>query len=334
MVTGNPAGVLSDDPAVWTDVTSIDHFNHVIFGNFLAQAQVQSLLRINGNVVDTGGGPSLTTIEFVETPNHTLDGVENCKDLPATTAAINPLGSNCDDYAFVSGLDLSPVQITPTLGARFRLAATPDSGALVCPGVLAGQPEACGTYDGNEGILIYTAENSQNHFSIQAQLFSGPLPLFVIGDCEYDQDKLKKGATPPPDNGLREVGDVANFWGAQWWKNNCMSQFVSNGYPSFKGYATNVNLIPTPNAPCGQWQARPGNSGNPPDTIAKQIAIIVSDNVIKSGPNIGGNIKQLVIVDRDAALGDRYAGNPGHAGWGRITQILCAPTPTPTPTPG
>ncbi len=61
------------------------------------------------------------------------------------------------------------------------------------------------------------------------------------------------------------------------------------------------------------------------------IAIIVTDNVIKDGPNIGGNIKQIVLVDRDAALGDRYSGNPGHQGWGKITEILCGPGTPPVP---
>jgi len=321
-VTGN-AGLLDFAPT-WVDVTTIDQFNNPIFGNVLDTAQVRSFLRINGNIIDTGGGPSVTTVEFTETSN---DG--GCTDQPAPSAPVNPLGSNCDDFAFVAGLDLSPVQLTPDVGVKFRLNATSNSGALVCPGLTAGQPAACGSYDGTDGILIYTAEGLTNHFSIQAQLFpinpQNPLPLFVVGDCEYNQAKLKKKQAPPPDNNQREVGDIVNFWGSQWWKNNCMSLFVSNGYPSFKGFATNIDLTPLPTHPCGVWQARPGNSGHPPAAIADVIAIIVTDTVTKDGPNIGGNIKQLVLVDRDAALGDRYAGNPGHQGWGRITQILCGP---------
>src|SRR4029077_14836728 len=109
-------------------------------------------------------------------------------------------------------------------------------------------------------IVVYTAEGGTNSFTIQAQLSPFPFvafPQFVIGNCEYDQSKLKKGDTPPPDNGLREVGDIANFWGSQWWKNNCMSLFVDNGYPAFKGFATNYSPVATPAGPCGTWQARP-----------------------------------------------------------------------------
>jgi len=321
-VTGN-SGLLPDAPN-WIDVTKIEQYNNPVFGNVLDTAEVHSFLSVGGNVIDGPGG-SVTTVEFTETLN---DG--SCTDQAAPSAPVNPLGSNCDDFAFVSGLDLSPIPLSATQGIRFRINATPGSGALVCPGSTAGQPAACGNYDGTGGILIYTAEGLQNQFSIQAQVFSttnNPIPLFVIGDCEYDQAKLKKGQTGVDDAtaGIRDVGDVVNFWGSQWWKNNCMSLFVDNGYPAFKGFATNVDLRPVPTHPCGQWQARPGNSGHPPDTIPDVIAIIVTDNVIKNGPNIGGNIKQIVIVDRDAALGDNYAGNPGHQGWGRIVDIKCGP---------
>ncbi len=234
----------------------------------------------------------------------------------------------------MSGLDLSPVQLTPTLGVKFRLFAEADSGALVCPGTAAGQPTACEPYDGSSGILIYTAENNDNHFSIQAQLFpisvEEPLPLFVVGDCEWDQSKpTKKWVMDDDQNDLREVGDTVNFWGAQWWKNNCMSDFISNGYPAFKGFATNALVDLTESqGNCGQWQARPGNSGHPPATIADEILIIVTDNVIKDGPNISGNIKQIVKVNRKVPdVGDNYAGNPGHRGWGTITQLVCGPVP-------
>mgnify|MGYP006870829561 CR=1 FL=1 len=71
---------------------------------------------------------------------------------------------------------------------------------------------------------------------------------------------------------------------------------------------------------CGQeWQARPGNSGHPPDTIPNPVTIIVTDTVDKSGPNISGRIKQLLLVDHDG----RYGPNPGHRGNGIVKQVLC-----------
>ena len=97
-----------------------------------------------------------------------------------------------------------------------------------------------------------------------------------------------------------------------------MSVFTDNGYPAFKGYATNV-AIGSGQPNCGQWEARPGNSGHPPATLPDVINIIVTDNVMKDGPNISGNIKQIVTVNRTLSANDNYAGNPGHQGWGKIT---------------
>ena len=126
------------------------------------------------------------------------------------------------------------------------------------------------------------------------------MPLFVIGDVEP-----------------HALGDIVNFWGAQWWKNNFMSGFVSNGVASFKGYASNANDF------CGGlWQSRPGNSSDPPQSIPDRVAIIVTDTVLKQGPNISGNIKQILIVDHDG----KYGPNPGHRGGGPVTQIVCTST--------
>jgi len=48
---------------------------------------------------------------------------------------------------------------------------------------------------------------------------------------------------------------------------------------------------------------------------------------MKDGPNISGNIKQIVSVDRTLSANDNYAGNPGHDGWGKITGYICGPVP-------
>jgi hypothetical protein len=121
--------------------------------------------------------------------------------------------------------------------------------------------------------------------------------LFVIGDVE-----------------AHAVGDVVNFWGAQWWKNNQMSGVTDNGYESFKGYAvTSTNGCP------GTWTSLPGNSSNPPDVIPTDIALIVTSKVLKSGNDISGDIVQIVIVHQDGG----YGPNPGHDGNGTVTSIVC-----------
>jgi hypothetical protein len=125
------------------------------------------------------------------------------------------------------------------------------------------------------------------------------LPVFVIGDVER-----------------HAVGDAVNFWGAQWWKNNIMSGVVSPGASraSFKGFATSAEIL------CGHfWESLPGNSPPPPDTIAANIAVVVTSTVVKDGPNLTGNIKEIVLVHQDGG----YGPNPGHAGNGRVTSIVC-----------
>jgi hypothetical protein len=320
------------DDATWHDITSVTHYNHVIFGDALSSAQVHGVLQINGSVVDIGG-ISTTNVDFTETPNGSP-----CQLSPVPNSPVNPLGTTCDDFAIVSGLDLAPIPVpnSNNLGVKFQLAVPPPPPppavnlALVCPNpdpAVEADPAKCNGYADPKNLLIYTGENSNNTFTIQAQLFTitpqNPLPLFVIGDCHWDQSKPHTGPGPGETN-LRAVNEIVNFWGSQWWKNNCMHDENDNGYPSFKGYATNAVVdLTQAGGNCGVWQARPGNSGNPPDTIGTDIAIIVTNRVNKQGPNIGGIIEQIVIVHRDAKYGDKYAGNPGHPGWGIITSIPC-----------
>ena len=124
-------------------------------------------------------------------------------------------------------------------------------------------------------------------------------PLFVIGNVES-----------------HAVGDTVNFWGSQWWKNNFMSGFVGNGVAAFKGYADEADDFCGPDA---TWLARPGNSSTPPDTIPDDVLVIVTDTVHKDGPNISGNIVQILLVHSDG----NYGPAPGHRGGGQVTQILC-----------
>jgi len=131
--------------------------------------------------------------------------------------------------------------------------------------------------------------------------FALGVPLFVIGDVE-----------------AHGINTNVNFWGAQWWKNNSMSGFVDKGVASFKGYATTADNV------CGgSWISRVGNSPPPPATIPRFINIIVTSTVVKSGPDIGGTIVQILTVDQDGG----YGPNPGHDGNGKVVSIACSKKP-------
>ncbi|MGQ0703097.1 MAG: hypothetical protein ACT4PM_08205 [Gemmatimonadales bacterium] len=123
------------------------------------------------------------------------------------------------------------------------------------------------------------------------------VPVFVIGDAE-----------------AHAVGDLVTFWGAQWWKENALSNGASSGVASFKGYADGADDF------CGGvWSSWPGNSSNPPATIPDEVMVIVASRVTKSGPVISGDITEIVMVRHDGG----YGPNPGHAGKGTVTSVAC-----------
>jgi hypothetical protein len=154
----------------------------------------------------------------------------------------------------------------------------------------------------SETTAPLTARGLASHASAAAseepQASSAPIAVFVIGDAEAS-----------------DVGTTVNFWGAQWWMNNQMSGVVSEGVASFKGYATTSDNV------CGGiWQSLPGNSYDPPDTLATDIAVIVTSTVVKDGAVIRGDIKKIVMVHHDGG----YGPNPGHDGNGVVTTtVLC-----------
>jgi len=135
------------------------------------------------------------------------------------------------------------------------------------------------------------------------EVVSTPIPpppavaLFVIGN-----------------NQPHAIDDIVNFWGAQWWKNNPTSITSDNGWESFKGFAPITGT-------CGQtWSSGPGNSDPPPAApLPSSINIIVTDKVNKNGNTLSGNIIQIITVTQDG----HYDANPGHAGNGVVTAVVC-----------
>ena len=115
------------------------------------------------------------------------------------------------------------------------------------------------------------------------------------------------------------IGNHVTFWGAQWAKKNSLSGGPAPS--SFKGYANSPN--PNPPACGGTWNSDPGNSSGPPASVSAFMTVIVSSSITKSGSMISGNIPEMVIVQTDPG----YAPNPGHAGTGTVTEVVCGSGP-------
>lgn len=105
------------------------------------------------------------------------------------------------------------------------------------------------------------------------------------------------------------------FWGAQWWKLNSLGGGTAP--PAFKGFAKNP-ATPT----CGTgWSTDPGNSAPPPAApLPAYMGVIASSSIGKSGSQISGNTKSIVVVKTNPG----YQGNPGHAGTGTVVATVCA----------
>lgn len=104
------------------------------------------------------------------------------------------------------------------------------------------------------------------------------------------------------------LGSQVTFWGAQWAKSNSLSG--GSAPSSFKGFAANVAA--------SSWTTDPGNSSNPPSSIAQYIAVIVTSSATQSGSTVSGNTVMMVVVKVDPG----YAGNPGHAGTGTVVAVI------------
>lgn len=121
------------------------------------------------------------------------------------------------------------------------------------------------------------------------------------------------GAFAVGDQSATGVGANVYFWGAQWSKNNSLSAGAAP--PSFKGFEDG-NAAPK----CGDtWTTDPGDSSNPPAAVPDFMAVIVSSNVTKSGRQISGDVKHIVIVKTNPG----YAPDPGHPGTGTEVFQVC-----------
>ena len=126
-------------------------------------------------------------------------------------------------------------------------------------------------------------------------------------------------ATAPADTpSLFAIGDgnsapnaSVEFWGAQWWKDNTVSGGTAPA--SFKGLAAAVTITPTGSC-SGTFTTDPGNSVDPPASVASQIQVLVVNSVTKSGDVISGTFDDIDVVNTDPG----YGPDPGHPGTGTV----------------
>ena len=165
---------------------------------------------------------------------------------------------------------------------------------------------------------------------VSSQLGNQTVTSVFAGDAYYlpssDSDQVVVFAFPS--RGAFTLGDLtaagAGSNTVTWWSHSWSSlNSLSGGQApaSFKGFASDVTL-PSMSPPelCGTtFTARPGNSGNPPDTVPEYMGVLVASSVSQSGSTINGTWGSIVVVHTDAG----YGPNPGHPGTGTIVATFC-----------
>jgi VCBS repeat-containing protein len=109
------------------------------------------------------------------------------------------------------------------------------------------------------------------------------------------------------------IGQNVTFWGAHWWQVN---RFSGGTAPAQEKGWVSQSLAPS----CGiTWTSRPGNSGHPPATVPKYLAVVVTSRVTNASPSLVGDTRKIVIVETNPG----YSGNPGHPGTGTVIARVC-----------
>ena len=165
---------------------------------------------------------------------------------------------------------------------------TDATGSGSCP-ITPNQPLGPGTVTAAfAGDAFYLPSSNTEATILFAFLDRG---AFVIGDGNV---------TPGVDD---------TYWGAQWARLNTLSG--GSAPNAFKGFASTTSEPPA----CSVgWTARPGNAGDPPDSVPSYMGVIVSTSINKHGSTTSGDTLEILVIKTDPG----YQGNPGHAGTGTV----------------
>jgi hypothetical protein len=212
----------------------------------------------------------------------------------------------------------SPTEAAGSVVVKAKLledGQTPIGGRTVT--FSAGNASAGGTTD-SAGIAGATLALQPGQYALSASFRGDPLylasnapgqTLYVYQPSQF----VIWGGNPPVPAGLPAnltIGMDRVFWGAQWAKQVQGGNFQAGS--SFKGHADQVGGA--------TWTSTPGNSSNPPSSVANYIGVIVSTQIAKKGNVISGNVAETAILKVDNPAG--YQPDPGYSGTGVLVAVV------------
>jgi hypothetical protein len=171
------------------------------------------------------------------------------------------------------------------------------------------------------GATIIALTDATGTATAQALTTGGTVRVTFAGDALYEPAQTQAELAVDYDFGgagffavadaSAAVGATATFWSSDWWKANALA----DGPAAFKGW------VARDGAPaCGQaWTTGSGNSADPPATVPRYLAVVVTSAAARSGPDVTGDTKGIVVVETRAG----YAPAPGHTGTGTVVARVC-----------
>lgn len=236
--------------------------------------------------------PSSTTVNFVVTLEETTLTITSSNTLATGSPVSAQLLEDGNPAVPIAGRTVSFSAVPTGGGSTITGTGVTDAAGNVTVnlGLAPGEYDLTATFAGD---AFYQPSTATQHLVVFQ-----PTNFVIWGGNNPD---LTKAVV---------VGQDYMFWGAQWAKQVTAGDFTANN--SFKGYA---DIVTGKN-----WTTRPGNSSNPPASVATYIGVIVATHIDKSGSTISGNVAEIVVlkVDNPSA----YAPNPGHSGTGIMVAVV------------
>jgi len=260
------------------------------------------LVRPGGGVNPEDPGGIIRVCVNAASPSATYTIVTTAINAAASDVITSPAlvstqsGANCADVLFrVNRLDPTETTVTVTISSpvagTFSFVCVDDgeAGAPLCNAAAGAGNVAT--------VSIHNDHTIEITFSFVAAV-PIPTPLFVIGNLEP-----------------HGVGATVNFWGAQWWKHNSISNSVSDGLAAFKGNVSYADSY------CGgTWTATLGSNATPVLVGNQPIAVLVTGSIERIGSTLTGDIQKILVVSQSDPI---FGSRSGAAASGIVTEVAC-----------